>query len=228
VTQAGVGTNRYAYAGGDPVNLSDPGGNCFGSGACKEAWNNFKADVTALASSFTPDKTLAGAVTGATAGATYTGTAGVTAACVGTSCTTAPVAGGLGALTGGIVGGLVGGSAGLITDVVEAWPDNDSTVYSEQGSEDVSGVVDEIGGKTGQTRPEIGKTLGLGQGPGNITKTPEQAAEDAKKAGISAEDVERLGKAYGGVRDRLKGKSGVATPGERADHLGKTAEKMKR
>jgi RHS repeat-associated protein len=27
VTQAGVGTNRYAYAGGDPVNLSDPGGN---------------------------------------------------------------------------------------------------------------------------------------------------------------------------------------------------------
>ena len=28
VTEAGVGTNRYAYAGGDPVNASDPGGNC--------------------------------------------------------------------------------------------------------------------------------------------------------------------------------------------------------
>jgi len=27
VTQAGVGTNRYAYSGNDPVNLSDPGGN---------------------------------------------------------------------------------------------------------------------------------------------------------------------------------------------------------
>lgn len=27
VTQAGVGTNRFAYAGNDPVNLSDPGGN---------------------------------------------------------------------------------------------------------------------------------------------------------------------------------------------------------
>jgi RHS repeat-associated protein len=26
VTQAGVGTNRYAYAGGDPVNGVDPGG----------------------------------------------------------------------------------------------------------------------------------------------------------------------------------------------------------
>ena len=27
VTKAGVGTNRYAYAGDDPVNASDPGGN---------------------------------------------------------------------------------------------------------------------------------------------------------------------------------------------------------
>ena len=29
VTQPGVGTNRYMYAGGDPVNLSDPGGNAW-------------------------------------------------------------------------------------------------------------------------------------------------------------------------------------------------------
>ncbi len=29
VTEPGVGTNRYAYAGGDPVNGSDPGGNQF-------------------------------------------------------------------------------------------------------------------------------------------------------------------------------------------------------
>ena len=27
VTQPGVGTNRYAYTGNDPVNLRDPGGN---------------------------------------------------------------------------------------------------------------------------------------------------------------------------------------------------------
>jgi hypothetical protein len=30
VTQAGVGTNRYGYSGGDPVNGSDPGGHSFG------------------------------------------------------------------------------------------------------------------------------------------------------------------------------------------------------
>lgn len=29
VTEAGVGTNRFAYAGNDPVNASDPGGNGF-------------------------------------------------------------------------------------------------------------------------------------------------------------------------------------------------------
>jgi hypothetical protein len=27
IREPGVGANRYAYAGGDPVNLSDPGGN---------------------------------------------------------------------------------------------------------------------------------------------------------------------------------------------------------
>ncbi|NBZ90083.1 polymorphic toxin-type HINT domain-containing protein, partial [Stagnihabitans tardus] len=31
VTQPGVGTNRYAYAGGDPVNGRDPGGNACGA-----------------------------------------------------------------------------------------------------------------------------------------------------------------------------------------------------
>jgi hypothetical protein len=39
VTQPGVGTNRFAYSGNDPVNLSDPGGNCFGSGHCSRAAN---------------------------------------------------------------------------------------------------------------------------------------------------------------------------------------------
>jgi hypothetical protein len=29
VTKVGVGTNRYAYSGGDPVNRLDPGGNGF-------------------------------------------------------------------------------------------------------------------------------------------------------------------------------------------------------
>ena len=35
ITDPGVGTNRFAYAGNSPVNLSDPGGNCpscFGAG----------------------------------------------------------------------------------------------------------------------------------------------------------------------------------------------------
>jgi RHS repeat-associated protein len=32
VTEAGVGTNRYGYAGGDAVNMADPGGHAFGGG----------------------------------------------------------------------------------------------------------------------------------------------------------------------------------------------------
>jgi len=42
VTTPGVGTNRYSYSGNDPINFSDPSGNCFGSGACSEAWDNFR------------------------------------------------------------------------------------------------------------------------------------------------------------------------------------------
>jgi hypothetical protein len=34
VTRAGVGTNRYGYAGGDPVNRSDANGNCSGPVGC--------------------------------------------------------------------------------------------------------------------------------------------------------------------------------------------------
>ena len=45
MTKAGVGTNRYAYAGNDPVNLSDPGGNFAQLGA---------AEIEALIASAAP------------------------------------------------------------------------------------------------------------------------------------------------------------------------------
>ena len=41
VTWAGVGTNRYSYAGGDPINRLDPNGN----GWLQDAWNDFKSSV---------------------------------------------------------------------------------------------------------------------------------------------------------------------------------------
>jgi RHS repeat-associated protein len=43
VTTPGVGTNRYAYSGNDPVNQRDPGGNCSSLSSCWEAakdWAN--------------------------------------------------------------------------------------------------------------------------------------------------------------------------------------------
>lgn len=42
VTQPGVGTNRYAYSGNDPVNASDPGGNNWFS----DTWNDLKRSVS--------------------------------------------------------------------------------------------------------------------------------------------------------------------------------------
>jgi hypothetical protein len=40
----GVGTNRYAYAGGDPINLRDPGGNAWRNGESYENWQDFVTD----------------------------------------------------------------------------------------------------------------------------------------------------------------------------------------
>ncbi|NOX73212.1 MAG: RHS repeat-associated core domain-containing protein [Alphaproteobacteria bacterium] len=51
VTEAGVGTNRYAYSANDPVNLSDPGGNNFW-GDVKDAWNDM---VVAIGDAFRGD-----------------------------------------------------------------------------------------------------------------------------------------------------------------------------
>jgi RHS repeat-associated protein len=47
VTEPGVGTNRYAYAGGNPVNAADPSGNGF-IDFVKNEWNKFKKEVSDL------------------------------------------------------------------------------------------------------------------------------------------------------------------------------------
>ncbi|WP_176832933.1 RHS repeat-associated core domain-containing protein [Celeribacter baekdonensis] len=39
-TQQGVGTNRYSYSFNDPVNLSDPNGNCTNDSNCEGDWDN--------------------------------------------------------------------------------------------------------------------------------------------------------------------------------------------
>ena len=44
VTKPGVGTNRYSYSFNDPVNLSDPGGNCSEEKGCNGEWGEEKAE----------------------------------------------------------------------------------------------------------------------------------------------------------------------------------------
>ena len=49
VTKAGVGTNRYAYAGNDPVNAGDPGGNGFWSDlrdSVRDSWGAFRDAIS--------------------------------------------------------------------------------------------------------------------------------------------------------------------------------------
>ncbi len=110
-TTPGVGTNRYAYAGNDPVNLSDPGGNCpscFGAviGAAIGLATQIGLDVyNGQRSSL---GTYAGAVLGgAFAGATFG--AGATAVGSGTAATV-----GLGTVTGAGGGVLATGTEALI------------------------------------------------------------------------------------------------------------------
>ena len=39
-TQPGVGTNRYAYSHNDPVNITDPNGNCTNDATCEGEWDD--------------------------------------------------------------------------------------------------------------------------------------------------------------------------------------------
>ena len=119
VTAPGVGTNRYSYAGNDPVNARDPGGNEW-----YNDWDDFKAVVSAAASAtssnFDFDKTVAGGALGVTAGAIYGGTAGVSVGCGASACVAAPATGLFGAGTGAFFGGIGGLGLGFIGDLKEA------------------------------------------------------------------------------------------------------------
>ena len=39
-TNPGVGTNRYAYSHNDPVNITDPNGNCTNDATCEGEWDD--------------------------------------------------------------------------------------------------------------------------------------------------------------------------------------------
>lgn len=48
VSEPGVGTNRYAYAGGDPVNGKDPGGRVRGAAPCSSSSLGLAANLSIL------------------------------------------------------------------------------------------------------------------------------------------------------------------------------------
>ncbi|PZQ45426.1 MAG: hypothetical protein DI556_22725, partial [Rhodovulum sulfidophilum] len=109
VTLPGVGTNRFAYAGNSPVNMSDPGGNCpmcaaAGFGALAGLAGQFASDVYGVLQGgewSSARDYAASAAAGAVAGATL-GLA--TPAVVGVG--TGVVAGAASGVTGTVAGGL--------------------------------------------------------------------------------------------------------------------------
>jgi len=115
VRQPGVGTNRYAYANNDPVNLSDRNGHNW-----EDFWRGvgdfFEGAKKGAAANADFDKTMGGAALGAAGGAYLGSGAAVGASCYATACTTAAPASAGGAFAGAAVGGGVGGFIGIIID----------------------------------------------------------------------------------------------------------------
>lgn len=114
-TMPGVGTNRYAYAGNDPINKSDANGHFAVLGAVVgaalgiavqagiDAYNGQLSGIGAYAGA-----AVGGAVAGATAGLVSAGVYG-----------TAAIAGGLGNIAGGITEDAVNGQAPTVGGVFE-------------------------------------------------------------------------------------------------------------
>ncbi len=111
VTKPGVGTNRYAYAGGDPVNGRAPGGNYSWNELTRDVSNFFSGFSTGFAKNADADKTLSLGAAGFVAGA-YAGNAGMVAGPAGEV-----VGVGGGAIVGG-AGGLIIGAAGDTSEAI--------------------------------------------------------------------------------------------------------------
>ncbi|MBW9065401.1 hypothetical protein JNB71_19030 [Rhizobium herbae] len=96
-TIEGVGTNRYAYAGNDPVNNSDPNGHIAGQ----------------------PDKTVEGVAQGGFWGGLLGGLFGAGAGFLAGGPPGALVGGGAGIYDGVMGGAIVGGALGVHADMME-------------------------------------------------------------------------------------------------------------
>jgi RHS repeat-associated protein len=122
VTEPGVGTNRFAYAGNDPVNLRDPGGHEWWNdwNDFKEAVGNFgSGHVNGAAANANFDKTVWGAGLGAAGGALVGAVAGTSVGCGVAACAGSTVTGPVGAEAGFWLGGAAGGAAGVVVDGLE-------------------------------------------------------------------------------------------------------------
>ena len=188
VTDAGVGTNRYAYSFNDPVNISDPGGNCpMCIGALIGAVTSVAVDLGVAAltgESISVSSVVKGALVGAVSGAVGAGIAAkvskLTAAAKGF------------VQVGNLVGGTAAGATAVAVDQSVELNITDNLVDST-----ISIDVSKIDGEAVLKGALVGEVTAI---TGNVIDSLNGTVSGSPSAGLGT-----AGKVVNGLKDQVKG-----------------------
>jgi len=196
-----VGTNRYAYAGNDPINKSDPNGHC--AGACVAIGVGVVIGLKALDAYFTAEEVVETTI-GLNDGTITPGQAAVstvTNIAIGAIVPGAKTAKGLAKHFDGVIGKITGKLNNIAGQL------NDTTLRG--ASKELSGKVTGISRRTGKPYDHVQKVeqaiVGLTTQIGRVNKTlGSSGLSKAQRAALQAQKA-RASKMLDRAKNRMSG-----------------------